>query len=220
MAPSMRAGKRRYKCLGSGIGRACPAPAFVTEEALVPVIEAVFFDRLDEIVAEPASVDADVEALRSTRDRAYRQLVAYRDDVELPEMIGHASWKDGLRVKQAELDAADRALAAATSDRSSELPSAATLRTVWHEMDLQTRRQALATLFDAIVVRKHPSRSERLALVDRVRLLPAGGLEGFEVPRSSRNPAPLLNPFPWPRDPDSPWIALREPVLEEAADVR
>jgi hypothetical protein len=75
-------------------------------------------------------------------------------------------------------------------------------------------------LFDAIVVRKHPSRRHRLAIVERVRLLGAGELRSFEVPRSSRTPAIPLDPFPWPRHPDSAWITLREPTLEQPTYAR
>lgn len=217
MAPTMREGKRRYKCLGTAIGRACPAPAFITEEPLVPLIDAALFDRLDEIVAEPAMPDEAVTTLVAARDGAYRRLAVYRDDAELPDVIGYEAWKDGLRVKQVELDAAEQALVEATSDRVEGLPDVATLRSVWHEMDVETRRRAIAMVFDAIVVRKHPSRSQRLAIVDRVRLIEAGGLDRFEIPRSSRTPARALAPFPWSGDPHGPWIALREPGLEEPA---
>jgi hypothetical protein len=116
--------------------------------------------------------------------------------------------------------ALSRDLAEATANRPNGLPDAATLRGVWREMDSQTQRSALGMLFDAIVVRKHPSRSLRLAIVDRVRLLEAGELRRFEVPRSSRTPATPLDPFPWPRHPDSAWISLREPALEQPTHAR
>jgi len=220
MAPTMRERKRRYKCLGTAIGRSCPAPAFVTEAQLLPYIEAAFFDRLDEIVAQPASEGADVQQLLAARDDAVRQLTGYRDDGELPEVIGYESWKDGLRVRQRRLQDAEFAVAEATTTHADGLPDAATLRYAWREMDSDTRRRALGMVFDAIVVRKHPSRSERLRITDRVRLLGISELEAFEIPRSSRTPAKALAPFPWPRNPSSAWISLREPVLEEPADTR
>jgi site-specific DNA recombinase len=102
MAPTMRDGKRRYKCLGNSIGRSCPAPAFVTEAQLVAFVEAAFFERLDEIVAEPASVQGDTQELVDARDAAQRQLIGYRDDAELPELIGYEAWKDGRRLQRAE----------------------------------------------------------------------------------------------------------------------
>jgi Recombinase len=215
MSPQMREGKRRYKCLGTALGRSCPAPAFVTEAHLLPYIESALFERLDEIIAEPAQPDRDVKQLIAARDAARRQLITYRDDGDLADLLGTAAWKDGLRVRQQRLDDAELNLSTAVANPSDGLPSAATLRDAWREMDNDTRRRAFGMVFDAIVVRKHPSRRERLAITDRVRLLGAGQLGQFEVPRTSRTPARALEPFPWPRHPSSPWIALREPVLEE-----
>jgi|tagenome__1003787_1003787.scaffolds.fasta_scaffold20951342_2 hypothetical protein len=158
MAPSIRNGKRRYRCLGVTLGRSCPAPAFVLEHQLMPLVERALFERLDEIVARPIGNTAEAEELAAKRERARRQLHDYRDDAELPDLIGYSAWKDGLRVKQEALDTAEAELTKFDQRRPSGLPDVATLRSAWPEMDPRTRRQVFAALFDAIVVRKHPSR--------------------------------------------------------------
>jgi DNA invertase Pin-like site-specific DNA recombinase len=208
MAPSIRNGKRRYRCLGVTLGRTCPAPAFLLEDQLLPLLESALFERLDEIVAQPIGNTAEAEELGARRERAHRQLLDYRDDAELPDVIGYSAWKDGLRVKQEALDTAEAELAKYEQSRPTGLPDVATLRAAWPEMEPRIRRQVFAALFDAIVIRKHPSRSERLPIADRVRLMTRGGLVGYEIPRSGRIAARQLDPFPWPSNPHSPWITL------------
>jgi DNA invertase Pin-like site-specific DNA recombinase len=206
MAPVMRSGRRRYRCLGNQQGRVCAAPAFVTELELLPVVEEQLFDRIGEINAVAAGDTERIDELQTARERAERALVVVRDDPEIIDRLGPRGYADALAVRGAALAAADEALSRELASRPRNLPDAAMLRSAWPEMDNETRSGMLRAVFDAIVVRKHPSRSQRLTIRDRVRFLPRGTLAPGDVPRSSRDPAGPIRPFDWPSDPPSPWI--------------
>lgn len=206
MAPVMRLGKRRYRCLGNQQGRKCPAPAFVTEEEIAPLVEGMLWRRLGQIVAEAAGDLEKIDDLRVQREVDERELVAFRDEPGVIEALGPRDYADGLAVRRAKLEATDHALSAALAARPVNLPDATTLRAMWPKMDDETRNGFLLDVFDAVVVRKHPSRSERLAIVDRVRAVARGRLADLgDIPRAHRGYRPIVA-FEWASDPSGAWI--------------
>jgi DNA invertase Pin-like site-specific DNA recombinase len=207
MAPVMRDGKRRYRCLGNQQGRKCPAPAFVTETELWPLVETAFFSRLGDLVAEAGGDTDELAALTARREDEQRDLVEFRDNIELQRALGTQGFVEGVQVRQAALDITDSEIRRAVAARPAGLPDAAVLRSEWSAMTSRQRNDLLRLVFDAIVVRKHPSRSTRLAIGDRVRFLPRGtNSDVGGLPRSGRRAAGSIEPFDWASSPPGPWI--------------
>jgi hypothetical protein len=113
----------------------------------------------------------------------------------------------GLSSRKAALDDAGLTLDRLLTARPAGLPDAATLRAMWPELPVAQRQLVLRGVFDAVVVRKHPSRSRRLAIEDRVLFIPAGTLGFEDLPRGSSKGGHVCPPFDWPGDPASPGIA-------------
>lgn len=208
-----REGKPRYRCLGNQEGRSCPAPAFVTEDHLIPVVHAALFSTID---AQAATASGDTNEARRVTDEleaAEAELVGFRDEPGVIAALGPKGFADGLALRRAEVDRLQDHLAAVLARRPVGLPDATTLRAEWDRMDPPTRNAVVGAVFDAVVVRKHPSRSVRLAIHDRVRLLVAGS--DVEVPRSSSDPAGPIRSFDWPDDPGDPWVLPLQPATED-----
>jgi site-specific DNA recombinase len=209
MAPVMRDGKRRYRCLGVQAQRKCPAPAFVTEEELLPVVEAVLWRWQDDLVAQAAGDTEVIGAAQQRRDEAVRIFEQWRDDTDIQGAVGMSDYLAGLGARKAAVEQADAALGRLLATRPVGLPDAASLRALWPELPVEQRQAVLRGVFDAVVVRKHPSRSRRLAIEDRVMFIPAGTLGFEDLPRGSSRGGHICAPFDWPGDPASPGVAGR-----------
>jgi hypothetical protein len=201
MAPMHKEGKRRYRCLGVQQQRKCPASAFVTEDELVPFVEQVMFERLDDLRADAAGDVALVDEATEARNTAIELLRTYRDDPAILAALGAQEFAEGLTVKQAAVLDAENRLAVALQSRPMNLPDASSLRSAWPGMSVLERQQMLRVAFDAVVIRKHPSRSQRLALRDRVMFIKSGQLSPNDIPSSGRRRSEPLAPFDWPSDP-------------------
>lgn len=209
MAPVLRERRRRYRCLGVQNGRKCPAPAFVTEAELVPLVEATFFERIENIAAHATGEEGELAELYEKHDQAKRELIAFRDEPGIIEALGSKDFTDGLEVRRAAVDALESRIRRILKARAPDTPDAVTLRSQWQLMDNATRNRFLSDVFDGIVVRKHPSRSERLPIRDRVRFLLRGTLEDSEIPRSNRRVIDPLPPFEWLSRPAARWVTPR-----------
>lgn len=203
-----REGKPRYRCLGNQAGRTCPAPAFVTEDQLVPIVHRMLFVTIDHQAAEAAGDTDETRRLTVELEAAEAELVGFRDEPGVIAALGTRQFADGLQVRRAEVDRVQQQLAAALSRRPVGLPDATTLRAEWDRMDPGTRNAIVGAVFDAVVVRKHPSRSLRLPIEERVRLLIAGSDVPFTSPGS-------IVPFDWPDDPGHPWVLPAKPLSED-----
>jgi len=197
MAPVMRDGKRRYRCLGVQQGRKCPAPAFVTQDELLPAVMAEFWRRLGDVQAVARESRERLDALRAVRDDAVAELAAYRDDTVIAAVGAHV-YADGLRERQRRADNADATLEREIANRPDALPDASLLSEHWDDLDDATRRSMLAAMFSVVVVRKHPSRSRRLPIGRRVRFMGVGEVGVDELPRSGVRREVPLPPFAWP----------------------
>jgi site-specific DNA recombinase len=201
MSPIMREGKRRYRCLGRQNQRACPAPAFVTEHELLPVVEEVLmFDYPNHIARASGDTEA-IEKATSRRDELRRVAEEWRDNQDLQASIGMSDYLAGLKPRIAVWQDAERHLETLLSARPSGLPDAAVLQSVWVDMTNEERRELLGAVYDAIVIRKHPSRSSRLAITDRCLFIPSGSLRVEDLPSRHRRSQEPLAPFDWPSDP-------------------
>jgi site-specific DNA recombinase len=214
MAPVMRDGKRRYRCLGVQNQRKCPAPAFVTEHELLPIVERVLWTWQDEIIVDAAGEAAALEDAQQARDEARHVKEQWRDDPAVQAAMALGDYLAGLQARQALEDQRQRELDRLLGARPSGLPDATTLRGVWPAMSVEHKRLVLAQVFDAIVIRKHPSRSRRLAILDRVLFIPHGTLGLEDLPRGGNLGGHVCAPFDWPRDPTGAGVLGGKPVLE------
>lgn len=180
--------KRAYRCRGRHASGECPAPAMAVEELLWPIVEAEFFTRVGNLQARAAGDTEAVARLQDRRAEAVHALTVYRDDPGIIGALGASAYADGLRVRQAAVDAVDREIAGELARRPQGLPDVALLRMMWPDVEKETRRRMIAAVFDAVVVSKprvHRSHSEPLK--GRVRFIAAGGLP-VDVPRPGRRP--------------------------------
>jgi DNA invertase Pin-like site-specific DNA recombinase len=207
MAPVMREGKRRYRCLGRQNQRDCPAPAFVTEHELLPVVEEVLWSVYPDHVAQASGDVEAIEAATSVRDEARRVAEEWRDDASIQADLGMDTYLAGLRSRMGTWQDAERRLEQLLASRPDGLPDAASLRSSWPNMTSVERRAILGHVFDCLVIRKHPSRSSRLAILDRVLFIPAGTLTVEDLPSRHRRREQPLVPFDWPGDPTGPGVA-------------
>lgn len=219
MAPVMRDGKRRYRCLGNQQGRQCPAPAFVTEEELLPLVEEAFFALAGSYVGEAFGDQTNVDDLRGERDAAWDDFVWFRDSIDMQRALGRRGYVEGLEVRRVAFDNAEKALSKALQARPVDMPDLAMLRTSWPGIDGVEKNGFFRDVLDVVVVRKHPSRSRRLPIRQRVRFLASGTVDDVGgIPRGGRKPAGSIVAFEWADNPSRPWILPGQPPLEPSGD--
>jgi DNA invertase Pin-like site-specific DNA recombinase len=204
-------GKRRcYRCRGRRAAGVCPRPAFVMEEHLKPLVEVAFWSIIggDIRATTRPETDADhVVELQDARDRAERDLVAYRDTPEISSVLDPLIFADGLRVRQSRLDEASRRLAAELGRRPSIDHDVASLQEAWPTMDNRTKRRMLVAAIGTVVVKapvKRRDHSEPLG--SRCKVLLPDDLPS-DLPRSGGRPDSIVS-FPSFNDPATPWISL------------
>lgn len=182
-------GKRIYRCTVRHAGGRCPAPARHDADALDALALAEFRslvvdDDQWQPVADTARLDAAVVALAE----AERREAEYRDDDELRETIGRASWLDGLAKRRERVEVAEAEIAAARA----ALPQSDTdPREVLRELDAMPTAQArehLAAVVDCIALRPASHAGDRLAIFLR-------GHGPADLPRRGFKSAPVLLPF-------------------------
>ena len=140
--------------------------------------------------------------------------MTYRDDPAIIAALGPREYADGLVVKREHYEQINAELSAALAAQPLSLPSDVVIDDVYlASLSSGEFRALAAAFFDVVVVRKHPSRSQRLPIVERVRFVPRGAIDSVGgVPRGG----PTLVSFDWTDEPADPWIAACEPSLKDS----
>lgn len=202
--------RRVYRCRRRHAHGDCPAPATAAELELLELAEPVFWRVLNADTAVSAEDrDADGERLTADAARARRALEVYRDATDLVD-LDPVVFADGLRVHQLRRDKALSALAAWRRDQQHQAVDVAELRTAWDTLTPGERRNHLADVIGAVVV-KRPEKSHRghvVPLRGRAFALLVDDLPG-DLPHHTRR---LAEPraFPPFDDEATPWIPLGE----------
>lgn len=162
---------RRYNCGRHHATGACPAPTTGPAERLEALVEAAFLERYgDKKFIGAGNDDPAVGGAREARDRAQRELIAWRDDVEMREVLGDEDYRAGLLVRKRALDDATT-----THELALRNANASTLHVdehLWHDMDIPDRRFLLRKGIDAVVLRRASSTAHPLP--ERVDILWTG----------------------------------------------
>jgi site-specific DNA recombinase len=160
----------QYQCnVNHGAGN-CPAPANVNEGIIMPFVEHAFFEYVAELGAESRPMSVDLDRAYSDYRSAEAALVAYRDEVDLPGIIGMESFKLGLRARQEVVQGATEALERAKREATgTELPAVEELRAAWPSLNTEERQRLLASAIDVIYVRRVGSGRHDVA--KRVRIV-------------------------------------------------
>ena len=160
----------QYQCKVHHTAGTCPAPANINDSVILPYVEEEFFKRVAGVAAEPR-----VDSLELTRaldeQRAARAAEAeYRDDPDLQRLLGMASWKKGLVVRQeARARAEESVERARQAAGATAIPPVKELVRAWPQLSPAERQRLLASAIDVIYVRR--SGSGRRKIADRVRIL-------------------------------------------------
>jgi DNA invertase Pin-like site-specific DNA recombinase len=160
----------QYQCAVHHTAGICPAPANINESIIMPFIEDKFFAYVGDIEIESRSDSVELTQALTDYRGAEAKLIEFRDDVELPGILGMESFKEGLRARQEGLQCASGALEQAKRDAAGvELPPVANLHEDWPNLNAAERQRLLASAIDVIYVRR--SGSGRRDVRKRVRIV-------------------------------------------------
>ena len=208
--------KTAYRCRGRHAAGECPAPAFCLEDQILPMVERAFFWLVGGMHADAAGDAERAQEAITERDHARAELVAYRDTASA--VLSPGDFADGLRVRQAAVDDAERQLAAQVAARPAGLPDATSLRFAWPSLTVSRKRRMFAAAFDAVAVAKPlvpGSHSEPLP--GRAWFAAAGTLDGLPRPGASLG---ALHGFGLrgADDPPDGWVSFRQVLEEDGLD--
>lgn len=172
-------GYRGYRCVRHSASGTCPAPAKIGAVRAEQHVVSVMLDELGDLRfdAEPLT-DATSDA-EAALEAAERELAAYRDSTAVA-VVGQDVFVDGLRARQAVVNAARDALVDAAQAARVPVIGGRDWRQVWNTLELVDRRAVLAAVVDRVVcARAHRSGpgtpvEERLSVVWRDRPAEAG----------------------------------------------
>jgi hypothetical protein len=200
-----RRGYHNYRCRARHGGGVCPAPARISSKRIEPFIEEVVRQWLAaEGIAAEAVEAADGIAEAVTRvEAAEAEVVAYRD-AGLVTVIGREAFLDGLAVRQAELEEAQRELEDVRSHGRSELPGEpVVLAELWPELGLDERRAIITAAIDTVAVAQAGEPGQGTRVGDRIRTFWRGQAPD-ELPGRGRS---ALRPLPLDGSPDEVRLA-------------
>ena len=158
-----------YRCHGRHVQGHCPEPVSVSMRRLDAFIEETFLVRVRELerfTVEAVQRTGDLDAALAQLEAAETGLAAYRD-AGVVEIIGAASFRDGLRARQEQVDHARRAVAGAQRSEN-VVPLGTNLEAVWRTGTLAERRTLLAGILDAVFVKRAHLRGKGSPIGDRV----------------------------------------------------
>jgi DNA invertase Pin-like site-specific DNA recombinase len=158
---------RFYACGGNGSEGACMAPVAVWDVAVEPHVEALFWEELAR-PARPATARR-VRTLTEAVVRREREVVAYRDNVRVPQVIGTERFVEGLAIRQRRVDKARIELQHAQPESDIvPLPGIAELQKEWPSLTIEQRRVLLGRVIEAVFVLPSKGRgSDRLVAYRR-----------------------------------------------------
>lgn len=186
-------GARSYTCSGRKSGFRCPRPAAVNEPLTNQHVEAFARRALDgwQVVAQ---ADDKVDRLQADLDRAREELAAYLSAVSATD-VGPEAFAVGARERRLRMDEAQATLDGMTARSGIDVLGAIQ---VLDDGSSHERNQLLRSLLDAVVVRP-VGRGQRIAVPDRVQILPAGQT-AVTLPSRRRSVPMGLCPLPWLED--------------------
>lgn len=191
-ATSTSRGRRVYRCTRRHAGGLCPDPARINADDLERYVEDAFRVQVGRRIAmEPVMDNSRVDDAQRTLLAAELELASYRDDIELRELIGRASWLDGLRERRERVGRAEDELAAAQLDAPAVIPDLRLLVDELDTMEVREKRAAIAQLVDCVALR---SGSSATSVADRVTIFWAGS-GPRDLPRRGFREQPKLRPF-------------------------
>jgi hypothetical protein len=195
-----KSGKRRcYRCPNEK----CSRPAFALEEELLPLAEAAFFKRVEDIEKQRMADSGDelqrLEAQSRNTEAAISRLVELAESSEQP-ILGIAERVNKHQAKLAALDKRERELQA--EPQRNGLPEYRYLVVEWPRMPQQEKRRMFELVFAAIVVQApEKKRDHSIPVEERTRFLPVSEAEDLPRPgrRSDSQPFPSYDDHEfWP----------------------
>jgi DNA invertase Pin-like site-specific DNA recombinase len=160
----------QYQCQVNHTAGTCPAPANVNDSVILPYVEQAFFDHIGDVAAESRVESVELMQALDEQSAAEAALTEYRDDLSLQELLGMASFKDGLKARQTALQGAIESAERAKQLASGvDLPPVEHLTNVWPDLTPAERQRLLASAIDVIYVRR--AGSGRRQIADRVKIV-------------------------------------------------
>lgn len=202
-------GSLSYFCHGQHAAGRCPAAASIRQARTDEWVVEQFFDRLGSLQGQTRPGNADLTAAQAAVDRAERELVAWRDDVQISD-LDRGVYLSGLETRVRARDDAIVALELAREKTAHvDLPTVAVLEPLWDSMTNAEKRKMLGAVIDVVFLRggRRPV-GERLHICWRGEA-PAG------LPRPSKITPIVSFPFPDVRDGDD---AAGVPGLEDLTE--
>lgn len=204
--------RRVYRCRRRHAHGNCPSPATAAEDALLELIEPMFWRELGHLESQVRSVEdvgRESAELEAAVEKAQRGLEAYRDAEDLAEMDPRM-WAQGLKVRQQRVQDARTELEVWRRAQQSMTIDVAGLREAWPDLSPTDRRALLADVIGAVVVYREPGPQKASAdrLRGRTAVLSVEDLPG-DLPRNGRRPDALRS-FPPFDDESVPWVLLGE----------
>jgi site-specific DNA recombinase len=140
-----------YRCRGGGSAGVCGARGFAYADDLDALVEREFMHHADDLALRGSGDTIELDAaLAALTDEEY-ELDHYRDNSRISDVIGMDRYIEGLRVRQARVDAAREHVSRARLPIAG-MPDVLTLRRMWPDLDLHARRRVLAAAVDCVVV--------------------------------------------------------------------
>jgi DNA invertase Pin-like site-specific DNA recombinase len=173
-----------YKCNGSvGGDRYCPHPSQIAvsgpgggrggkpNSGLDDWVVKQFFARYPVIEAEAHVANEEIERLEEAVTAANADLVGYAGDREIQEAAGRDAFLGGLAHRRAVLETAKAELAEVLRQQGTRPKAFGDLESLWPEMTIDERRQALSQGIQAVFVRPvvpHPRRFDSMSPKQRL----------------------------------------------------
>lgn len=182
---------RRYNCNRHHATGRCPSPTTAPADRLEQFIVAAFLERYgNTTVIGAGDDDPAVGGTREARDRVQRELIAWRDDVEMREVLGDEDYRAGLLARKRAFD--DATTAHELALRNANASSLHVDELLWRELDVPDRRGLLRKGIDAVVLRRASSTAHPLP--DRVDIFWTGQAPDDLIRPRGRGPRPDRNP--------------------------
>ncbi len=167
---------KRFRCTQHYASGNCKEPAVVDSTAIEQVVTDAIMRRLPELATE-----ADLLESQAAVDIAEAALVAYRDDLDLQNLLKHSDFVGGLTTRNDALEAARSRYSAALAHRYGI--DLATIPDDWDSMDQNAQRTTAHKLIEAVFVRNGDPLEDNIAIVwsgEKVEL-PSRGARSYEL---------------------------------------
>jgi hypothetical protein len=191
---------RLYRCRGTHAAGECPAPVSILGRVIEPYVEGALLDALGpggplaEASADTRAVQRATVKVREAED----ELAAFRDETKIADLIGRASFLEGLEERARRVDEARAELAEARSRATlaDALPTTpGRLARAWPSLAVAERRTLLTAAIDAVFLRGGRAEGRIVPVEERTLVLWRGQAPAGLPRRGHRVP---LESFSWP----------------------